>query len=56
MSSVYDSVKSHDPGIHYERGFLLNQIEQMRSYRMFPLVGPSWLSSSADYLVRLEEE
>src|SRR2546427_263082 len=25
----------------YSKGLLLNQIEQMRSYRTFPLVGPS---------------
>ena len=26
----------------YSKGLLLNQIEQMRSYRTFPLVGPDW--------------
>ena len=31
----------------YSKGLLLNQIEQMRSYRTFPLVGPMMASPAA---------
>jgi len=29
----------------YSKGLLLNQIEQMRSYRTFPLVGPTCIGA-----------
>ena len=35
----------------YSKGLLLNQIEQMRSYRTFPLVGPH--TTTCDFLSKM---